>query len=321
MEKVIEWLLEGEPWVVYRTRLDLLGQSEHDKEVITARDAMVSDPKVKLLFDEIRNWPGVVLNSHKSAKNTYHILSFLADLGLNNTDKPIQVVLPLILSHQSEEGPFQLSMNIPKHFGGSGNDDWAWALCDAPVIVYALSKFGLGRNERVIQAADYLKDLVRDNGWTCVVSKELGKFRGPGKKNDPCPYATFIMLKMLREINPEKYAREIEIAANSLLQLWEKSKEQHPYMFFMGTDFRKLKAPNIWYDLLHFMDILSQVESVITDGRFREMADILRKKADADGKYTPESVYQVWKEWDFGQKKIPSRWITLMVLRILKRLK
>ena len=30
----MEWLLEGEPWVEYRTRLDLLEQSENEIEVI-----------------------------------------------------------------------------------------------------------------------------------------------------------------------------------------------------------------------------------------------------------------------------------------------
>ena len=30
MDAPIDWLLEGEPWVVYRTRRDLLGQSEAD---------------------------------------------------------------------------------------------------------------------------------------------------------------------------------------------------------------------------------------------------------------------------------------------------
>ncbi len=29
----IDWLLKGEPWVEYRARLDLLGQSEDDPQV------------------------------------------------------------------------------------------------------------------------------------------------------------------------------------------------------------------------------------------------------------------------------------------------
>jgi hypothetical protein len=34
----------------------------------------------------------------------------------------------------------------------------------------------------------------------------------------------------------------------------------------------------------------------------------------------PESVWQAWQDWEFGQKREPSRWVTFLVLRINKRL-
>ena len=47
MDAIIEWLLEGEPWVEYRTRMDLLGQSENEPEVIRARKEMIEHPKIQ----------------------------------------------------------------------------------------------------------------------------------------------------------------------------------------------------------------------------------------------------------------------------------
>jgi hypothetical protein len=91
-------------------------------------------------------------------------------------------------------------------------------------------------------------------------------------------------------------------------------------MFFMGTDFRKLKAPFVWYDLLHVLDVLSQFPWLATDPRLLDMADTLRQKADADGRFTPESVWTPWSEWEFGQKKVPSRWVTMLAWRILTRI-
>jgi hypothetical protein len=117
-------------------------------------------------------------------------LSFLADIGVKNNDPGVDNIIEEIFKHTSEQGPFQLPMNIPTHFGGSGKDEWAWALCDAPITVYCLAKMGLANDERVIKAKDYLTKLGRVNGYPCVGSPELGKFRGPGKKEDPCPYAT-----------------------------------------------------------------------------------------------------------------------------------
>src|SRR3989304_4629055 len=77
----IDWLLAGEPWVEYRTRLDLLGQSEKDTQVKSARSAMLADAGVRNLLTELSGWPGTVLSSHKSASHPFHKLTFVADLG------------------------------------------------------------------------------------------------------------------------------------------------------------------------------------------------------------------------------------------------
>ncbi|PKN31800.1 MAG: hypothetical protein CVU63_22050 [Deltaproteobacteria bacterium HGW-Deltaproteobacteria-20] len=107
--------------------------------------------------------------------------------------------------------------------------------------------------------------------------------------------------------------------AEVLLSLWRDSRERHPYMFFMGTDFRKLKAPLVWYDLLHVLDVLSRFPWLRGDGRLASMADVLRAKADDGGRFTPESVWMPWRDWEFGQKREPSRWVTLLAWRIAVR--
>jgi hypothetical protein len=327
-DKITEWLLESEPWIQYRTRLDLLGQSETDPEVIAARQAMLADPKIKNILSELTDWPGVVLSSHKSASQPFHKLAFIADLGLRLSDPPIKKIVERVMKHQSEQGPFQLPTNIPTHFGGSGKDTWAWALCDAPIIVAALIQLGLSKDQRLQTAVEYLNDLVRQNGWPCAVSPELGKFRGPGRKDDPCPYATLVMLKVLAHTCPGGWCQGVpklqesassKIGVETLLSLWERSTEQHPYMFFMGTDFRKLKAPLFWYDILHVLDVLRRFPSAREDKRFQKMLKIVESKADKDGRYTPESTWTAWKDWDFSQKKVPSAGLTFYVHRIMKR--
>jgi len=133
---VADWLLEGEPWVRYRTRVDLLGQSEKDVDVRAARRELLAHPLVKRLLAELSRWPGPALKSHK----------------------------------------------------------------DASTILHALLSFGLAKNPRVGEALRHLLALVRENGWPCAVSPSLGKFRGPGRCGDPCPYATLLMLKVLSAI-------------------------------------------------------------------------------------------------------------------------
>jgi hypothetical protein len=315
----IDWLLEGEPWVAYRARRDLLRQAEQDPPVVSARQSMLADGRVQALLAELSAWPGTVISSHKSAGQPFHKLTFCADLGLKVTDPGVDKIVAHILEHQSAEGPFQLPTNIPAHFGGTGQDQWAWALCDAPLIVYALVEFGLHGEPAVRAAVDHLAGLVRDNGWPCAVSQELGRFRGPGRKEDPCPFANLAMLKALSVVDELRGSQACHIGAETLLTLWHESTTRHPYIFYMGTDFRKLKVPFVWYDLVHVLDVLSRFPWLREDSRLLDMLAILRDKADAQGRFALESVWTAWKGWEFGQKKEPSRWLTLMAWRIIGR--
>jgi hypothetical protein len=315
MDTPARWLLEGPPWSVYRARLDLLGQAADDPQVVAARRMMLADPQVQALVTELAGWPGSVLSSHKSAGHPLHKLVFLADLGLKADDPGMGAVVERILEHQSPEGPFQVLMNVPRHFGGSGLDEWAWALCDAPLLAYSLIKFGMGDHPAVRAAVHYLASLVRDNGWPCAVSQELGKFRGPGRKEDPCPYANLVMLKTLSQAPDDRDSPASHAGAETLLALWSESREHHPYMFYMGADFRKLKAPLIWYDILHVVEVLAGFPWLRNEPRLQEMAEVVRAKADPQGRFSAESVWSAWKEWEFGQKREPSRWVTLVAWR------
>ncbi len=320
MADLVEWLTRGEPFVEYRTRIDLLGQPESTPEVIDAKLRLVEDQKIQLLLQELQSWPGQVLNSHKSAGNSYHKLTFIADIGLTKDNPAVSAIAEKVMAHQSEEGPFKLPAKISEHYGGSGTDIWGWALCDAPILVYCLAKLGYTEDPRIQKAANYLIGLAQDNGYPCKVSKALGNFRGPGRKVDPCPYATLVMLKMMAQFDNWRQSDEAHHGAECLLNLWQNSRTLHPYIFYMGTDFRKLKTPLIWYDILHVLDVLSQFEWLKGDPRLVDMAGAVQSKADAEGKFTAESEWQAWRSWEFAQKKKPSRWLTFLAIRTLRRI-
>ncbi|MBN1430123.1 MAG: hypothetical protein JXB07_17270 [Anaerolineae bacterium] len=319
MENVLDWLLAGPAWIEYRTRLDLLDEPENSPSALAARQAMIATEQVQNLLDELADWPGPVLSTHKNAGLLLHKLTFLADLGIQPYDG-LSDVVDRILEHQSPEGPFQIPVNIPKAFGGSGEDRYAWMLCDAPLVLYALGTFGLDDDPRVRSAAMYLIDLIRENGWPCAATADLGKFKGPGRKIDPCPYANLVMLKALARMPEWRDSSAAHTGAETLLALWNRRTETRPYLFGMGRDFGKLKAPLVWYDILHVLDVLTQFPWLKADSRLQEMADRVEAQADEQGRFTAQSVWKAWGDWEFGQKRSPSRWITLLVLRILKRL-
>ena len=320
MNMDIDWLLSSVPWVRYRTRMDLLDQNHNHPDVIRDREEMINHPMIITLIQQLKNWPGNILKRHNDASHPIHILSFLAEIGINKNDPFITNSCKKIFDHQSDEGPFEILLNIPTHFGGSGKDEYMWMLCDAPLITYSLIKFSYFQSGEIKKSLAHLISLNDENGWHCRASEQLGqKFRGPGRKEDPCPYANLLMLKLISETEDLKECKEADKGLGSFDNLWKTRMERKPYLFGMGTDFKKLKAPFVWYDILHTMDVLSKYPHSIELPSTKEMLNILINKKDNLGRYIPESIYLSWKEWDFGQKKEPSPWITFLVYRILKR--
>jgi len=315
----IDWLLEGEKWIEYRTRIDLLGESFSEDEELAVLEGIATSDSINKTILDLDNWSITVMKNHKDSKHPIHKLAFLADIGMTTKYNPLKQIVSEILRHKSQEGLFQVLANIPEHFGGTGKDEFAWMLCDAPTVLYALVKMDTTIEKDSIDAIRYLCSLQDDNGWRCKVSDKLGKFRGPGKKSDPCPYANLLMLKLLAELETNEFDREVDIGINSILDLWEHRSERKEYLFGMGTDFRKMKAPLIWFDILHVLDVLSKYPKVFEDRRFKEIYRILEDKLDNEGRLKAESIYMPWKLWEFSNKKEHSRWLTFLGYRILKR--
>jgi len=315
---VIDFILSnGDPWLQYAARLNIL--NENKEKLADLRLRVLSDSKIIGYLSDIADYHSILVRNHKDPELPIHKLLFLLDIGLDTDVPEIQAAIDRIMENKDSKGVYKSLTNIPKHFGGSAEDTFGWCLCDAPLLLYAILKAGVDYEKHIKQGVDYLVTLHADNGFPCAVSPEFGKFRGPGRKGDPCPYASLIMLKLL-SATPEY--RESEVVVNtamSLLSLWENSLERHPYMFYMGTDFRKLKAPAIWYDIVSVTDILSHFGSIKSDNRFIEMISIIKSKQDSDGLFTPEAVFQKFKGWDFGQKKNPSPYLTYLCYRIFER--
>lgn len=237
-------------------------------------------------------------------------------MGWNIDDESAEEIIKTILSHRSPEGIPQILLNIPAAFGGTGKDHFSWMLCDASLLLYSLVKIGISEKE-YMKPLEYFISLNTENGYPCAADSNLGKFNGPGKRGATCPYANLLMLKLLSLFTESKYKEQSTSAIESLLSLWENRSSKKPYLFAMGTDYKKLKFPLIWFDILHVTTVLSGFEYAVKDPRFTEMIDIIKQKADNNGMYKPESIWRAWKEIDSGQKREPSTWLTAAVEKII----
>lgn len=321
---VIQWLLESdEPWTRYRTLVDLLNRPEDASEVQAARAEMLAHPQVQALITEAATWPGYALKRHNDAKHPIYKFSTLADFGVQATDPGMKAGIEALMAHQAEESAFQTQIYLHRRWsGGLEGEQWTWMACDAPTILYALLAFGMNDDQRVQRATDHLVNLADDNGWRCKAAPEFGaKFNGPGRKADPCPIVNVYALKALSLVPELLDSPTTRAGAEMLLGHWERQTERKIYLFGIGTDFRKLKYPFVWYDVLHVAEVLSRFPFVHADPRFHEMVETITTQADENGRYTATSMYRAWKGWSFADKKTPSPWLAFLVLRVQKQCK
>jgi hypothetical protein len=321
MMDLTQWLLESdEPWTRYRVLVDLLDWPEDHTEVQATRAEMLAHHQVQALISVAATWPGYALKRHNDAKHPLYALSTLADFGVKAGDPGIAAAIVAVMTHQSPEGAFQTQIRLYERFGGVDGEQWTWMACDAPTLLHSLLSMGLVDDPRARHAIDHLAGLVSENGWHCAASPELGKFKGPGRREDPCPIANVYALKALLQVPELVDSPATRTGAEMLLRHWERQNERKIYLFGIGTDFRKLKYPFVWYDILHVVHVLSRFPFVHNDPRFREMVDTITAQADEDGRYTATSMYRAWKGWSFADKKVPSPWLTFLVLRVQNRI-
>jgi hypothetical protein len=202
---------------------------------------MHEDPLVRELIEEVNAWEDQrTITRHNDAVHPLHRLVFAADIGID--PGLLKPAIDSILSHRSPEGPFQLRIVIPKVFGGDDVPKWDWTATDAPLVLYALLRLGV-QNEGVMHGVNHILSRIAEPGFPCFASGTMGKFKGPGRKEDPCPYANLIILRMLAEVPDLLDSPEAKQAISMLLHHWDVRGKKKYFLFGIGTDFAKPKVP------------------------------------------------------------------------------
>lgn len=305
-----DWLTGSPiPYVRYNACLLFCPEKAHHKELL-------SDTLIQELIQSLRDWKDEVLKRHDAATLGLHRLVFLADLGIKAQDPGMERIINTILKTIDEQGIPRIQIEIPTVFGGNGKPTMAWMACDFPTILYALLKMGV-RSAVTSKAVQALQELVDEDGLHCCGF--MPKFRGPGKKSDICPYANLISAKALSEDKGGAESAAAQKTVEALLRHWQERGKKKYYLFGIGTEYKKLQLPYVWYNLLHVMEVVSRYEAFHTDKRFKEMMEVLLSQTDSSLRFKPESMYMAYKGRDFANKKEHSPTITLFTLRILKR--
>jgi hypothetical protein len=318
-ETLVDWLLTQEdPWVLLNTRLDLLEQPQDALEVHAAYDALKKDRRITALLNEVQVWPQERrLSRAYDPKDVLWKLSILADFGLKRDDERIAAVAEMVLANQASE-PYP-----PGFLHGGFDHTTAWDkrpyICISHVMTYALARFGYLDDLRLQKAYDFVVGWQRlDGGWhpneVCLPGAER-------EKDPSCPFGT---VNILRAVAVHPSLRNGEVARRGVdyvLMCWERRWEPfRPVGFGMGSVFNKLQYPFVQHQLLKTVDTLSNFSRALSDERFAEMLSAVTEKHTPEGTFKAESVNKPFVDFDFGQRKFPSSWITFLVARAHQRL-
>jgi len=317
----MDWVLSSdEPWTRFVARRDLSGLTGDDPVLTTVRREMLEHPFVQGLIVRAGEWPGYPLKRHNDAAHPLYAITTLADFGLTRHDAAIAPIAELVLQHFDGD-EFETLVWLPRFLAKEEDAErWTWMLCDAPSLLYALLSFGYASHPEVARAVAALLERVDDNGWRCGAATSLPSFSGPGRKLDTCPIATTYALKALALVPESAESDAVNAGISALLDHWENQTEYKLKMFGIGTDFRKLKYPFVWYDILHVADVLSRYPHALADPRLADMIAEITSQADADGRFCAGSMYRAWRDWSFADKRHPSPYLTMLVFRIQLRL-
>lgn len=308
----IDWLLSGEPFVKYRTLIDLLGREEGDQEVVATKRLISEHRLIKQIFDKQNRdgyWgtPKDIYTWWPKKDTTFWLLGVLADFGFTRENDRIARACEYVFGTQHPSGGFGCAPP-PKPYD-----------CFTGILIESLAKLGYASDPRLKGAYEWLTQRQRlDSGFWC---KDTGQPGRPREKEPSCAFSTLCVLGALVQNSELRESTIAQKSAEFLFRCWgDRGKIKYAgHDSQIGRGWEKLKYPFTDYRILKYLDILSQLEFAKNDHRMMEMVNLLITKRDEEGRFCPESIHKVWSDFDFGQKKSPSRWITLIVYRVAKR--
>lgn len=304
-DRVIQWLLDGDPAIRWQTLRDLAGAPENTVEREQrkiARDGWGA--RLLAQQDPAGTWAGG-LYSPKWTSTTYTLL-LLRDFGLPAGNRQARAACKLLL-----DGGMQPD-------GGINYGDWAkWTrrseTCITGMVASLLSYFRLddGRLETI--AGHLLEQQMPDGGWNC---------RRSSGATHASVNTTISVLEGLRlyELHRGRRLREVRAAQRRGREflLAHRLFRSHRTGEIIKPVFTRFAFPPRWhYDVLRALDYFQAVNAP-RDPRLEEAIGIVQGKRDADGRWPLEHKYHGKTYFEMERVGAPSRWNTLRAMRVVK---
>jgi len=338
-ESPIDWLLEwSSPSVRYFTLRDLLDRGEDDPQVVASRKAIPTSPVVAKVMAKQNSrgyWEKPRSPYLPKYKSSYWQIMILGYLGMDKTDERVSKACEHVFQFQHVEGGFscfspEQAMEEYESLRKKGRklpplSEWISATvyehqytCLTGNVVSALIRMGYEDDVRVKKALEWLvKVQNKDGGWLCPY------WHVHIKDTHGCFYGTICPLEAFSETPKEELTREMKRAIENgaeFLLMHRLFKADHHNYRVINQSWLKLGFPWFYgYNILRGLDVLTRL-GYVEDERLSDAVQLLLQKRQKDGAWILESAPIGRMQANIEAKSKPSKWVTLIALRVLKQI-
>jgi hypothetical protein len=310
MDRVIQWLLDGDPSIRWQALRDLAGAAERTVEQERrkiARDGWGARLLAKQ--DPEGTWASGLssdggLYSPKWVSTTYTML-LLRDFGLPPANKQARKACKLLLDQGLQRD------------GGINYGTWAkWTgaseTCVTGMVLSILSYFDFEDPRIDTIAGHLLEQQMPDGGWNCQ--------RHAGATHSSV-HTTISVLEGLRfyELHYGRKLRQVQAAQRRGREflLVHRLFRSHRTGEIIKPLFIRFSFPPRWhYDILRALDYFQAVNAPF-DPRLADAIGIVRSTQGKDGRWSLRHSYKGKTYFELERLGAPSRWNTLRALRVL----
>jgi hypothetical protein len=318
----IEWLLErNDPSVRYRALQDLMGLNGSHPEVAEAQEAVMrSAPVQKILSaqNEAGHWVDEKDMYLPKYTATTHSLLILAELGAKRIP-PIENGMKHVFRFQRDSG--HLLTELPMSVRGRASVVKDGCCLDANVLYYSIH-FGYLDDPHVKKLIDFIVEYHDGEkaGWKC----RSYPINPAGVFPPNCYMGAAKVLRALSMIPDHLRSRAVK---DIIDREAENVLENGVYRYLRNPNgSRKDKAgwKRFGFPLFYQSDALELLDTLtrlgIKDDRMQGAVRLLLDARQPAGRWLMENTFN-GKMWvDIEEKGMPSKWITLRALRVLKSL-
>jgi hypothetical protein len=338
-ETSVDWLLEqSNPSVRYFTLWDILGKREDDPQVVSAKREIAKSPLLeKIMRKQSPNghWEDHTSPYHPKYKSSYWTIMLLGQLGMDKTDGRVKAACEHIFRFQSDEGGFssctpETALKEYKMLNKNGRklpspDEYAASIvfehqysCLTGNVATALIRLGYADDQRVKKALRWLVKIQNsDGGWLCPY------WRAHVKDKHGCFFGTICPVEAFSEIGEKNLTGEMRVSMErgaEFLLMHRLFKADHHGNRIINPHWLTLSFPTFTtYNILRGLDVLTRL-GYVKDERLDDAVEVLMEKRQKNGTWILENTPSGRMQANIETKGEPSKWVTLIALRTLKRL-